>query len=235
MEDFTLMQSLIEFSVGGAPKVVVDGGFHRGGFTRKVRAAWPNAQVIGLEPDPTTFGAARRDFGSDVWLENAALGAKDGPAEFFRGAQSATNSLLPRPQSSGRPYYPASAGLSGGTFVEVITLDRFLDERGIERVDLLKIDLQGGEMDALRGASACLSRGAFSVILCEVVFVQKYGGQPLFWEICHYLAEFGYSFHSFHEVKVGPYDPEPSGPRSSQWNQADALFLAPMVRQKLEA
>lgn len=236
MHGFDVLK-IVDFAArGGEPKTVVDGGFHTGSYTRKILSAWPDASIIGFEPDPEIYSAASR-FAlnyKNIELLNVALGSAAGRSELFRGDMAATNSLLPRPESHGRPYFPSAAQLSGGVFVDVVALDDALSERGVTRVSLLKLDLQGWELEALKGAQKLINDARVDVIQCEVAFVRKYQSQPLFWEICAHLARAEYSFHSFVDVKIGPYDPEATGPRQSQWNQADAIFVSPEVRRKMD-
>jgi len=218
------------------PITVVDGGYHLGAYARSILSLRPEARVIGVEPDPETWArAARQPLAARLELVQAALGAAPGRAEFFRGPVAATHSLLPRPAEAGRPYYPARAALTGGTFVDVVTLDDLLAARGIGRVHLLKLDLQGAELQALHGARRLLAAGGAEVIQCEVVFVRKYAGQPLFWEICAHLAGAGYRLHSFTNLRTGSYDAGDTPARQAHWNQADAVFLSPAVQHRLDA
>lgn len=236
MADFQTARALSRLVDPKGRRTVVDGGFFQGGFTKSIQAAWPNARVLAFEPDPKSFANAARNFAENrnITLFNAALGERSAKAEFFRGEQPATNSLLPRPDSADQPYFPAKATLKGGTTVDVVALDDVLDKAGIDHVHLLKLDLQGAELAAMRGAKRLLAQGRADVIQCEVVFVAKYRDQPLFWEICAHVAQYGYRLHSFVDVVTGPYDAA-TGPRKKQWNQADAIFLSAKVQALMDA
>jgi FkbM family methyltransferase len=52
--------------------------------------------------------------------------------------------------------------------VNVVTLDHYCAERGIERVDVLKVDVEGAEERVLVGASGLLAAGAVDLIMVEV-------------------------------------------------------------------
>ncbi len=216
---------------------VLDGGFYHGGFSRKAMELFPSLQALSFEPDPETWEIASQKFARDENIEiiNAALGAREGSAEFFRGPLKATNSLLPRPHSDMQPYYPQSASLVGGTMVDVVTIDGECERRNIRAIDILKLDLQGGELEALKGAQGILERRAVRIIIAEVVFVQKYHEQPLFWKICEFLSGYEYSLFSLENIKVGLYDDSQGSIRQDQWNQADAVFLSPEVRRALDS
>ena len=63
------------------------------------------------------------------------------------------------------------------------SLDSFCKNEQIERIDLLKMDVQGGELGILKGANQLLAQQKIDVIYSEVFFVPMYQNQPLFGEI----------------------------------------------------
>ena len=70
-----------------------------------------------------------------------------------------------------------------------------LDELEISPCDFIKIDVQGGELAVLQGASKTL-KNTFGVE-AEVEFINLYEGQPLFGELINYLTDFGFEFIDF--------------------------------------
>ncbi len=215
---------------------IIDGGAHHGKFTQQALEVFPKARILAYEPDPDSWrtGSDNLSHARNADVINAALGAKNDRAEFLRGKFSGTNSLLNRPAAKGRPYYPAAATLTGGLQVDVVTIDGECKQRGVSKIDILKLDLQGGELEALHGARDFLSSGAIDLIITEVVFIQKYLNQPLLWKIWEFLGQHGYSLHSLDDVKVGLYHKEKVSPRHSQWNQANAIFLSPKIRKAID-
>jgi hypothetical protein len=79
--------------------------------------------------------------------------------------------------------------------------------------DLIKLDVQGYELEVLRGGEACLRHAR--AVLCEVSFKVFYSGQPLFHEIVAFLAARGFTLSA---LGAGTALGAPLG-------QADALFL----------
>lgn len=217
--------------------IVIDGGYYRGNFSKYVVRAFHSPIILAFEPDPISFERAKKKFSSDPRIEivNAALGDQMGQAEFFRGPYPGTNSLFPRPSDGLKPYFPKQAYLEGGTSVEVVTLDHECNTRGIESIDLLKLDLQGGELMALEGAKTLLAAGAIKVILLEAMFVRKYKDQPLLWQIWQFLENFEYTFYALGELKIGPYENDEKGMRQGQWNHCDVIFISNPLRIILDS
>jgi hypothetical protein len=52
--------------------------------------------------------------------------------------------------------------------VEAMSLDEYCAERGIDRIDFLKLDVEGAELEVVTGAGQLLERGAIRAILLEV-------------------------------------------------------------------
>jgi Methyltransferase FkbM domain len=74
--------------------------------------------------------------------------------------------------------------------VEVISLDDYAADNGITTLDLLKMDVQGGELNALRGARKLLHRTRY--LFLETWLVSSYEGQtPHMFEVFDFLRGFG--------------------------------------------
>ena len=157
-------------------QVVVDLGANLGVFaTRAARRVGPTGRVIALEPHPDNF---RRLLGNKernglAWLEcvQAAAGDREGEAALFVHERGINHSLV--------------RGSGESIRVPLRTVDGLVRERGLERVDFLKIDIEGVVPEALRGASETLKRfrplislerdsGSESVGLDEILVAHGY-------------------------------------------------------------
>lgn len=126
---------LEEYRVDERPRTVLDLGSHIGVSVLAFRAAFPDAEIVAVEPDPHSYSRLRRNTAqlNGVRLRRLALTAHDGEAAFAPAAQ---------------PWVSALG--HGGITVQARTLETLLDELGWDRVDLLKIDIEGAELDVLR-------------------------------------------------------------------------------------
>jgi FkbM family methyltransferase len=164
---------------------VLDVGASRGQFALFALARFPGAKLICFEPLPEARATARKVLRErEVELYGVALGSLAGHTTLHVSAQDDSSSLLP----IGSQQITAFPGTqeSYEIVVAVDALDAYLNE-AIARPCLLKIDVQGYELDVLRGAGAGLSH--VDEILVEVSFVELYTGQTLAGEVVHYLVE----------------------------------------------
>ncbi len=95
----------------------------------------------------------------------------------------------------------------------------------IKSIDLLKADVQGGELDVLIGAGNLLSETLVAQL--EVGFVELYVGQPMFADIDSYMRSRGFQFHRFYSkglVLFAPWQqPDPNqlfGISQQLWGEA---------------
>jgi FkbM family methyltransferase len=157
--------------------------------------------VLSFEADPAIFKKLQHNTSLNSFAQwrgfNHALGSTPGTLTFHRAANTgsfghAVGSLYASDWHSG-----------GSTFeVSVDTLDRVLDKDQVNRVDAIKIDVEGAEMDVLRGALQTIER--YRPILCLEVCEHTYtsaGWTPQ--DLFELLSPFGYSFEALDERNPG--------------------------------
>src|SRR5262249_38687477 len=110
----------------------------------------------------------------------------------------------------------------GSEKIDIVTVDSLCAERKLDVVDILKMDIQGGELMALRGAKDMLSRGGIRLLVLEVNFVPMYQDMPTFWDIAAHLRDYGYALQGIYELRH-----QPQQPAVLCW--ADAIFAAPQM------
>lgn len=100
--------------------------------------------------------------------------------------------------------------------VKTVTLDQHCDAHGIRTVDLLKVDIEGHELFALRGARQILANKRIRAILFEVGDKTCRNAKVNPRELLSYLQELGYSVFSVKssgEVgdRISQFPPTPHG------------------------
>jgi FkbM family methyltransferase len=137
---------------------VFDVGANIGQSARHYREAFPAAQLYCFEPVQATFdrlaGSLRDDKATHCF--RLAFGRTAGTGEIAVGQHSDQASLTTRP-----------ADTTHVESVPVETLDGFCSSRALDRVGLLKIDTEGGDLTVLEGAEALLAGQKIDVIEVE--------------------------------------------------------------------
>jgi hypothetical protein len=103
-------------------------------------------------------------------------------------------------------------------------------------IDFLKMDIQGGELDALRSGSAALSRAV--MIQLEVSFVALYEGQPVFGDVDGFMRQQGFIPLAFAAIKQWPLAQRPESVETStptQLLEADIIYVRDFIHGALDA
>jgi len=192
---------------------VVDVGANRGQFSLAVRRWSPKARAIAFEPLPNAAAAFRRVFQGDskVTLHEAAIGSGAGEATIHVSGADDSSSLLPISTLQTK-LYPGTEEIGTET-VKVGRLSDFISAKEVVSPALLKLDVQGYELDALRGCSELMQE--FDYIIVECSFMELYGGQALAHEIIRFLDSHGFALSNVYNLE---YD------RGGQAVQGDFAF-----------
>jgi FkbM family methyltransferase len=154
--------------------VTIDIGAYVGYFTLLAAHANPAGRVIAFEPLTPVADRLRRNVRlnglANVECVAGAVGDRDGEADFYHLPDG-----LPTSSSLSAEFMRQATG--NHSRVVVNRLDRFVEEHGIARVDLLKIDTESTEPQVLAGAAAVLKRDRPHII-CEVLAARA-GGPAL--------------------------------------------------------
>jgi FkbM family methyltransferase len=170
---------------------IVDIGANRGQFALIARNYFPNAKIISFEPLAEAAKIFRDIFSSDskVHLYENALGSVRKQMEIHVSKRDDSSSLLPISGLQDR-IFPGTAEKETRT-VEVKTLDEILSVDSIEQPALLKIDVQGFEIDVLKGCESLLP--SFEYVYVECSFVELYEGQSLAHDVISFLSTEGFT------------------------------------------
>ena len=165
--------------------VIFDVGAHMGQATTNYRKRFPQAVIHGFEPCPEAFARLSEKFNADRYVKLCQMGFADtkGSRTLFLNQDSSTNSLFPAVLTADTLVEPGRIDNIGHITVPVTTLDAYCQEQYIPSIDILKMDIQGGELRALHGAVHMLSNRSIAIIYLEIWFVRVYEGAPLFYEI----------------------------------------------------
>jgi FkbM family methyltransferase len=204
---------LLELLAPDPPKVIYDIGANVGTWTCLAKSLFPTARVEAFEPLTSHFEGFRRwtaPWPHGVRLHACALGPVAGSATMHVMNFSDASSLL-EPTAAGLDEFKIKPAVTQP--VSVVTLDAVATKVQLPLPDLIKLDVQGYELEVLRGGQECLRHSR--AVLTEVSFKAFYVGQPLFHDVVAFLAGRGFVLHALGEGTA----------LGAPLIQTDALFL----------
>lgn len=174
---------------------IVDVGANRGQFSLACRLALPNVPIFAFEPIPkeaAVFRESHKGY-NHLQLLEIALGEAESVATLHLSRSPDSSSLLPITQQSD---YFRETDEVGTLVVPVKTLDHVSLGWPRSRRQLLKVDVQGFELNVLRGATRFLSDCIYVYVECSEL--ELYQGQALRTEVEHFLRTHGFHLSSRH-------------------------------------
>jgi len=174
---------------------IFDVGANIGQFSEWAAKCFPETPIHAFEPlsnclEDLDKVAARFP---RIQTHAFALGDESGEVEMYENDFAPSSSLLPMTDRH-REIWPKTAQ-DKKTRIRVRTMDEFTRETDIEGPIFLKIDVQGFELNVLRGGEQTLKDVA--VIMSEVQFDAFYENQTDFLQLQNHLAERGFRFLEF--------------------------------------
>lgn len=201
--------------VGKPDPVVIDGGAHLGDMVEKFGAHLPQAEFHCFEPDPELGEILSHKYSVNprVNVVQAALGERPGKVKFNMNASRPTNSLLDAAEDLQSDLMRLCDPVKQ-VEVAVTTIDEYSQKKAINRVDLIKLDLQGYDYLALQGARSTLVN--VKIVLVEILFAKIYQGGGTFQDILDLMRECGFELHTLCGLQYGD---------KSKLLWADAVFI----------
>lgn len=166
-------------------QTIVDIGANRGQFALAARQCVPNAAIISFEPLAEPAQRFKKIFDGDkkVILYEVALGTTSGDATIHISNRDDSSSLLAITPLQSR-LFPGTSEADTAV-IRIGVLSDYIHENKFEAPALLKLDVQGFELETLKGCEPLLK--SFTHIYVECSFFELYAGQAQADEVISWL------------------------------------------------
>ena len=181
---------------------IIDVGANSGQFTKVASNFYPNAKINSFEPLPNLYPKIERLFSANknITTHNLALGNEVGVIKFNKYNFGHVSSILQI--SADNIHFPQSDNDLEKIDVQIKTLDSLsLLNKENPGITLLKLDVQGYELEVLKGAEETLKNIDYIVI--EANLEQLYINQPSLNQMYNYLDSKGYEIKGMLDFNLG--------------------------------
>jgi FkbM family methyltransferase len=178
-------------------KTIVDAGANRGQFSLAASSLYNDAIIHAFEPLPRPAKIFNEIFYNydNIFLYETAIGNSNKELKMHISNKDDSSSLLEISDVQ-LQYYPDTNEVDT-QHVNVSKLENYLKASDISSPSLLKIDVQGFELEVLKGAENLLDN--FNYIYCECSYLSLYNNQPLANDIIIFLSRYNF-------VLIGTYN-----------------------------
>lgn len=184
---------------GFSPSTIIDVGAAYGSFAKESVEVFPEAQCILVEPLREYQPLLDRLVDAQPRIKYVMAGA---------GACSGEGRINVHPDLVGSSFYrevEEGSGVNGSPrCIPTVTVDELVEESGSAGPFLLKADVQGAELDVLRGARKTLR--ATDYVLLEVSFFKFFHGGPECWDVLSAMKECGFVPYEIFSFQYRPLD-----------------------------
>lgn len=195
---------------------ILDAGASNGRVARRLLRSFPQALAYAFEPNPAYRPILDRAAKSEPRLrpQFSALSDTEGKVE-LKITRSAGSSSVFAPAVHLRRFDPEGSQVASTELVPAVTIDDWAKRHGNPLIEVLKLDIQGAELRALRGGKRLLARSAL-LVYTEVLFNPLYEGGALYSDVDLELRRSGF-------VVYDVYRPRYAENRLLLW--ANAIFV----------
>jgi len=180
---------------------ILDAGASNGHISKRLLRNFPKAHVYAFEPNSlysdTLLQYAKEDSRLSPYF--VALSDHEGTS-YLQKTTSPGNTSLFTPGKYLKKLDPQGASVISTEKVDITTIDQWSISNGNPAIQLMKFDIQGGELKALQGATRLLNNSIL-LIYTEVLFNSLYDDGAIFSEIDLFLRKHGFVLHDIYKPK----------------------------------
>lgn len=178
--------------------ICFDVGANEGQTISLLQNLFSKPTIHAFEPSSTVFRSLElKKHNPEVFLHNFALGDSTSEKEFTNYESSVLSSFFDLEDCQENRFRNVSK--ISNEMVHVKMVDDFVETNHIKKIDLLKIDTQGYDLNVLKGASQTFQKGMIENVFIEMNFARIYEGQAHHSDIFDFLYLHGLSLIDYYE------------------------------------
>ena len=204
------------------PVIIIDVGANQGQSIKRFNLIFDNLIIHSFEPITECFDQMVKDFPDKNFIKNNyALSDNNTKKFFFINKNSETSSFY----RLNKNYDHTHEKNKNKNIVKVktVTLDAYINFNRINKINILKIDTQGHEINVLKGAKKSLKKNMINYIEVEIMLYDYYINKTKLYEIDHIMNK-----NNFELVDIQGHNYN----KKNQINWFDMLYINKKFSQK---
>lgn len=183
---------------------IIDAGASDGRISKRLLRKFPAADIYAFEPNPLYTETLKQYAKDDSRFhpQFLALSDHEGTADLYVTESPGCTSLF-APAKRLKEISLQGASVKSLEKVELVTIDKWAERNGDPAIQLMKFDVQAGELKALRGAVHVLARSTL-LVYTEIWFNHVYDDGAIYSEIDLFFREYGFVLYDMFKPKYSP-------------------------------
>jgi FkbM family methyltransferase len=180
---------------------IIDAGASDGRISKRLLRKFPAADVYAFEPN-SLYTETLKQYAKDdprFHPQFLALSDHEGAAELYVTESPGITSLF-APAKRLKEISPQGASVKSLEKVELVTIDKWAERNGDTAIQLMKFDIQAGELKALQGAVRVLQSSTL-LVYTEIWFNEAYEGGTIYSDIDSFFREYDFVLYDIFKPK----------------------------------
>ncbi len=185
-----------------SPITIFDVGANVGGTVLEYHKTFGSqCRIYAFEPFADSFDQLEKNTRAypNISVFQKALGHETGETIFNVNSFPDTNSILDSTAAGISNWGEGLLETQEKIKVPMQTIDDFVREQGVAKIDILKLDTQGSEYLVLEGAKKSIAAGLIKLIFMEMIVMPTYRDQKDLHEILKLLKDYGYDLYNLYK------------------------------------